>query len=431
MNSKVISNAKWIIVCRIVQSILALIISMLSARYLGPSNFGTINYAASVVSFFTPIMYLGINNILVQEIVENRDEEGTVLGTAIFLNVLSSILCICGIILFSIFVNKGETVTIVVCALYSIILIFQATEILKYWFQSRLLSKYTSIIVMTAYLVVSVYKFLLLAFKAPVYWFAVSNAFDTFLISIGMYACYKRLGGQKFNFDFDTAKRLFSRGKYYIVSSMMVTIFAQTDKIMLKLMLDETAVGYYSAASSCAGMTSFVFVAIIDSMRPVICEKKLIGEDEYKINLTRLYSVIIFLALAQSLFMSVFSKLIILILYGKSYMPSVSALSIIVWFTTFSYIGSVRNIWILIEKKHQYLWIINLSGAILNVILNYILIPGFGVNGAAAASLITQIFTNVIIGYIIKPIRENNKIMASALNVKDFFKTACLILRRK
>lgn len=431
MNSKVISNAKWIIVCRIVQSILALIISMLSARYLGPSNFGTINYAASVVSFFTPIMYLGINNILVQEIVENRDEEGTVLGTAIFLNVLSSILCICGIILFSIFVNKGETVTIVVCALYSIILIFQATEILKYWFQSRLLSKYTSIIVMTAYLVVSVYKFLLLAFKAPVYWFAVSNAFDTFLISIGMYVCYKRLGGQKFNFDFDTAKRLFSRGKYYIVSSMMVTIFAQTDKIMLKLMLDETAVGYYSAASSCAGMTSFVFVAIIDSMRPVICEKKLIGEDEYKINLTRLYSVIIFLALAQSLFMSVFSKLIILILYGKSYMPSVSALSIIVWFTTFSYIGSVRNIWILIEKKHQYLWIINLSGAILNVILNYILIPGFGVNGAAAASLITQIFTNVIIGYIIKSIRENNKIMASALNVKDFFKTACLILRRK
>ena len=58
----------------------------------------------------------------------------------------------------------------------------------------------------------------------------------------------------------------------------------------------------------------------------------------------------------------------------------------------FSYLGSVRNVWMLAENKQKYLWIINLSGALGNVILNLILIPIMGVNGAAVASLCTQIF---------------------------------------
>ena len=118
--NRVVKNASWIIGARVAQALLSFIIGMLTARFLGPSNYGLINYAASIVAFFTPLMELGITNVIVHQLVENKDEEGQLLGTSIVLNTISAIGCIVGIVVFSVIANKGETETIVVCALYSI-----------------------------------------------------------------------------------------------------------------------------------------------------------------------------------------------------------------------------------------------------------------------------------------------------------------------
>lgn len=413
--NRVAKNAVWIIAGKVAQSVLALIINMLTARYLGPSNFGLITYASSLVAFVLPIMQLGFSNVLVQEIVNKPEREGKVLGTAIFLSLLSSICCIIGVTSFAFAVNPDETETIVVCLLYSFILILQAIDHIEFWYQAKLLSKYSSIISLISYVAVSAYKVFLLVTAKSVYWFALSNALDYAFISIGGVILYRKLGGQRLSFSISIGKQMFSKSKHYILSSMMVTIFAQTDKIMIKMMMNESATGYYGAAVACAGMTSFVFAAIIDSFRPSVFEGQKVGEDVFSYRLTMLYSIIIYLSLAQSVVMSVMSKLIIFILYGEAYYPAVDALRIVVWYTTFSYMGSVRNIWILANEKQKYLWQINLFGAVANVILNYILIPLIGINGAAVASLLTQFFTNVIVGYIIKPIRPNNKLIVESL----------------
>lgn len=414
--NKIFKNASWIIGCKIVQSLLGLIVSMLTARYLGPSNFGVISYAISVVSFVIPIMQLGLNNIIVKEFVDYPEKEGEILGSAILMSTISALVCMFGVGSFTILVNAGETETIIVCVLYSFILIFQALELSQYWFQAKLRSKYSAIVSLVAYLIVTIYKIILLIFNKSIYWFAISNAIDYMLIAVSLLIIYRKLGGHRLSFSKTVAKRMFLQGRYYIVSSLMVTIFAQTDRIMIKLMIDDASTGYYSAAISCAGLTSFVFSAVIDSFRPQILESYQENIFHFEKNVSRLYAIVIYLALGQSVFMTLFSKIIIGVLYGDAYVPAVTALQIVVWYTTFSYIGSVRNIWILAEQKQKYLWIINLSGAIINVILNYILIPILGINGAAVASLATQIFANVIIGFIIKPIRKNNFLMFKGLN---------------
>lgn len=419
IKNKVAKNSMWIISCKMAQSILAVIINMLTARYLGPSNYGLINYAASVVAFVIPIMQLGLNAILVQEIVDNPDREGETLGTSLVMSQISAFACVIGVFLFSVVANAGETETIIVCCLYSLILIFHGLEMTQYWFQAKLLSKYVSLTMLASYVVVSVYKVYLLATAKSIYWFAISNAIDYAIIALVLLVIYKKLGNQKLSFSFSTARRLFGKGKYYIVSSMMVTVFAQTARVMLKFMINNEAVGYYSVAVACAGMTSFVFSAILDSARPVIFESKKSSQQLFEKNMTRLYSVVIYFALAQSVLIAVFSEVIVKILYGSQYMDSAMALRIIVWYTTFSYLGAVRNIWILAEGKHKILWVLNLSGALLNVVLNFIFIPIWGINGAAITALLTQIFTNVILGFIIKPIRYNNKLMIKGLNIKN------------
>lgn len=413
---RVVQNAAWIIGCRIAQALLGLLITMISARYLGPSGFGLINYAASIVTFAVPVMQLGLNSTLVQEIINGPDREGKILGTAVTMNLACSVFCIIGVIAFAMIANAGEPVTILVCGLYSLQLLFQSADILRYWFQAKLLSKYVSITVLAAYFLTSAYKIVLLATGCSVYWFALAQTVDYCAISLMLLVIYRKIGTQKFGFSRTLAKQMFAKSKYYIVSSMMVTIFAQTDRIMLKLMLDEAAVGYYSAAATCAGMTSFVFAAILDSVRPSLLEQKKNGGSGFEQGIAGTYSVITYLSAAQCVFVIVFADMIIRILYGSDYEPAVSALRIIVWYTTFSYLGSVRNIWILAEGLQKYLWIINLSGAAANVALNAWLIPVMGINGAALASLVTQFFTNVVVGFLIRPIRRNNALMLRGLD---------------
>ncbi len=409
--NKVVKNASWIIICRVIQAVLALIISMMTARYLGPSNYGLLNYAMSVVSFVIPVMKLGITNILVREFVDEPEKEGEILGTSTILSLLSSFICVAGVNIFVGIANAGETDTRVVCALYSSILVMNVFEVFNYWFQARLLAKYSSVIALIAYGIVSAYKIWLLITEKNIYWFSVANTLDYLMIAVGLIVVYTVKGGQKLRFSKQRAKRLLSVSGFYIISDLMIVIFAQTDRVMLKAMIDNTATGYYSAAINCAGMTQFVFAAIIDSMRPMIFEGKKRSDDSYKRDLTLLFSIIIYLSLTQSIAMTLLAPLIINILYGADYAAAVPALQIVVWYTTFSYLGSARNIWILSEGKQKYLWRINLFGAVANVLLNAVLIPFLGVNGAALASLITQFMTNVVTGFIFAPIRGVNALM--------------------
>ena len=417
-NLKVLKNASWIIACKIAQSFIALIINTISARYLGPSNYGLINYAISVASFVIPVAQLGLRNILVEEIVSHPEREGQSVGTALCMSVVASLFCIIGCLTFVLVVNAGERDTLIVCALYGVSLIFQMTEMIQYWYQAKLLSKYTSVATLVAYVLVAVYKIFLLVTRKSIYWFAISYAFDYFLISVVLIILYQRLGSQKLTFSLALGKEMFSRSRYYIVSSMMVTVFSQTDRIMLKMMQGNADTGYYATACTCAGLTAFVFTAIIDSMRPMAFESKKRSQAEFEHNISCLYSIIIYLALCQSAILTLFAKHVVLILYGKAYAPAIPLLRIVTWYSAFSYMGSIRNIWMLSEKKQQYLWIINLSGALLNVIGNLFLIPIWGAAGAAASSVATQFFTNFLLCLIFRPIKPTAKLIWTSLNPK-------------
>lgn len=416
IQNRTVKNAAWIIGCRIIQAVLGLIVTMLSARYLGPSGYGLLNYAASLVAFFVPVMQLGLNGTLVQEIISDPENEGEIMGTALCLTFLSGIACILGLGAFSVFMNRGEPQTILVCVLYSLLLVFQALEMIQYWFQAKLLSKYTSITILIAYIIISAYRITLLVTGCSIYWYAVSQALDFAIIAVVLLVIYRRLSEQPLAISWNRAVKMLNRSKYYIISGMMITVFAQTDRVMLKLMLNEEAVGYYSAAASCASLTTFVFVAIIDSARPSILEGKKLSAHAFHQRMKLLYAVIIGLAMLQSAVVCILANFVIDVLYGTEYVEAVDALRIIVWYTTFSYLGAVRDIWILAEGLQKLLWIINLSGAAANVIMNAVLIPLWGVNGAAFASLVTQVFTNVIMGWIMKPIRPSNRLMIESLH---------------
>lgn len=416
--NKVFKNAAWIIGCKVVQAVFHLVVTMISARYLSPSGYGLINYAASVTAFLLPVMQLGLNAILVHELLNRPTEEGETLGSAVLMAFLSGIMCVFGVFAFTSIANVGETETIIVCTLYSCLLITQSMELLQYWFQAKLISKYASMVMLFAYVVVSAYKIGLLISGMSIYLFALAMALDYLIIGLSLIVIYNKMAEQKLKVSKKAIFRLFNKGKYYIASALMTTFIAQSDKIIMKIICGDSEVGYYTGAFQCAIMTNFVFGAIIESARTSILESKMRNDGNFETNMKRLYSLTFYLSLLQNLAITLFAPIIIGIVCGSDYTASINILRIVVWYTSFSYMGAVRDVWILAEGKHKYLWLINLTGAIFNFAMNLILIPRLGGIGAAIVSVTTQFFTNFLVGFIVKPIRQNNKLIIESLNPK-------------
>ena len=260
------------------------------------------------------------------------------------------------------------------------------------------------------------------------YWFALAHSVEYCAVGLIMLAMYVRAGGQKLRFSVERAKDIFSRSKYYILASLMVTVFQNTDHVMLKMIAGDAENGFYTTAITCTTVVSFVFAAVIDSARPAILESRTASRTDFESNMSRLYSVIMWMSLAQSVAFTLLAKPMVWILYGEAYLPAVPVLRIITWQTAFSYMGTVRNVWILAEEKHNLLWRINLAGVCANVVLNALAIPVWGACGAAAASVVTQIFTNFIVGFFMKPIRENNRLLIRGLDPRWMLK---LVKERK
>lgn len=413
-NSREAKNAIWLIGGRIAQMLLSLIVNVLTAKYLGPSSYGLINYVTAYVAFFTSFCTLGINAVIIRDFVEHPEEQGQTIGTTLVLRFISSLLSTMMIVCIVSIIDHDEPLTIVIAILCSVSLIFQVFDTFNYWFQSRYQSKVTSIATFAAYFATSIYRIILLITQKDVQWFAFATSIDYAVLgSILLYA-YKKQRGPRLTFSSQKAKSLLSKSYHYILSGMMVAIYGQTDKLMLKQMLDDTTVGYYSLATSISTMWVFVLSAIIDSMYPTIVG---VHDKDYELfekKNRQLYSMVIYVSVAVSVLLTIFAPFVIGIFFGQSYLPATNPLRIITWYTVFSYLGVARNAWIVCENKQKYLKYMYVGAAIINVALNYIMIPIWGASGAALASLITQICTSLLLPCFWKDMRPNARLMVDA-----------------
>lgn len=418
LNSKEFKNAAWLIGGRVAQMLLSFVVGVLTARYLGPGNYGLINYGTAYVTFFTALCSLGFNSVIIKDFVDHPEEQGEAIGSALMMRLISSVLsCIMIVGIVSI-IDKNEPLTISVVALCSISSIFHIFETFNYWFQYQYKSKVTSIAAFFAYFLTAVYKIILLILGKDVRWFAFSTSLDYIVVALFLIVAYKKHHGTKPTFSIKKSKALLRISYNYILSTLMIAIYGQTDKLMLKQFLGEYEVGYYATATGICAMWTFVLQAIIDAFYPTIL--RLYSEDKEAFNRKnrQLYAIVFYVSCLVSVGVVIFGDWGIAILYGAEFAPAGLPLKIVTWYTAFSYLGVARNAWIVSEGKQRYLKYMYFSAAIINILLNSIFIPFMGAAGAALASLLTQVFTSVILPCFLKEMRPNSKLMIDAILLK-------------
>lgn len=414
LGSPVARNAGWIIAGRVARMAMDILVGLVTARYLGPSDYGLIHYAAAYTAFFYSLCTLGIHGVLVRELVEQPEKEGTVLGTALGLRAAASGLSALTIVSISFVADAGETTTRLVVGAYALSALIQAFETFQYWFQARLQARVTACATVGACAVTTLYKVFLLIRQKPVVYFALATSIEHLCMAVLLFACYRKLGGRKLCFSTEYGRTLLKKSCHFILPGLMVAVYGQTDKLMLKHMAGSVELGYYSTAVSMSGAWCFVLGAIIQSMHPPIMEAFDRDRADFERKNRRLYALVFYLSAAVSLGLTLLGSVAVKLLYGQAYLPAVKPLRILTWYTGFSYLGVAREAWVVCMERQKDLKYIYVLSALVNVAVNLLLIPRWGASGAALASLLAQMST-IIAPFFMKGMGENARLMRDAI----------------
>lgn len=395
-NNRFIGNTNWLIFQNIYSMGLSLVVGALSARYLGPSNYGLIGYGASLVNLFTSISQLGIDNVLINEMMKHPEEKGRVLGTALCMRACSSMVSfVCAMVLV-ILIEPGNYVLWFITGIQAFAIALRAYELLNEWFLSEMKSKYYVIANMAGQTVVGIWKIVLLILQASVVWFAASTTIQALVCGGIVITLFLMMRDFKLGLCWQYAKDIFGRSKHYVFAGIAIGLYTQMDKVMLGRMMGETEVGIYTAAMTIAMLWEFIPTAIFNSSRTMILEAKRKNEEEYRNKLKLLFFCISVLGILVGIAVQIFGKLAVLILYGRAYLDAVPVLELLIWSTTFAMIGLARNVWSVAEDKNEYSKYYPICGAVCNLIFNALAIPVWGVSGAAFGTLLAQIVVALI-----------------------------------
>lgn len=403
---KFVKNIGWLMGGKIVNMILQFFVSLATARYLGPSNFGTINYVAAFVSFFSSIASLGLAVVVIKEVSLNRYDNNEIIWTSIWLRFGTAILSTISIVALMFITNRDDPMIVQIAVLESLSIVFSSFDTINYYFQGKLLSKWTSIAGVLAYIGMSLYRIYLLATGADIVWFALSTSTDMIFQAVFLMLFYTRLEGLRPRFNWQLGKRLLKQSYHYLIAGLITILYAQVDRIMLGNMLDKTAVGYYSAALTISTLWSMIPTALIQSLSPMLYEAASKSRSQFLRRLRQSYAALFWLNALYSIFVCLFAHWIILILYGKDYLAGTNALRIVVWYYGLSTMSTLNQVYLANDGKDKYINRFCIAGLITDVILNFALIPVMGINGAAIATLITHIVIQIIMPYVFKDTRE-------------------------
>ncbi len=419
---KYIANTSWLLFISILKIIVFLFVGTYVARYLGPYNYGILNYCISFVLLFSAFSGLGLDFIVVRELVKEKDKNNEILGTACTLKILSTLLVLFAIWMTLILTNNSQEIKRYIL-LISFGLLFQTANIIDFYFQSQVLSKHTVLAQFLQLIIGSALKMYFIYTKAPLYWFVWTIFIEYVILAVGLIINYflygKRL--QRWKFNFNLAVYFLRNSWPLIFSGMMIAIYTKIDKIMLKHMLGEATVGIYSAATNISEAGYFIPSVICGSIFPAIVKVKIQSQKLYFDRLKSLYSLMIWLSLVIIMFAYLWGEKIILFFFGNEYFGSILLLKIHIWSNLFVYIWLAIGYYLMAENYTGISLARASLGMLLSITLNYFLILRYNVLGSAFAAIISYFFVMVFIAFVPKT-RAQIFLIMSGFDVTRLFR---------
>lgn len=397
---KYFGNTAYLLIDKIFNLGVAFFVSVYVARYLGPTDFGILNFAQSVVAFAGVFASFGIRSILVRNLVNSTEaERPIVLGTAFSIRLGASLIGVGAIVGLSFFITEDQTTRLVI-GILSLTTLFESLEVVKSYFQSKVLAKKIVPVAIIQTITGGLLKVLLVRIAAPLEWFAAVYVIEMMVSAVGLALVYHRAGLQLFRwrFNLNYSKELIKDAWPLLFSGFVIVVYMRIDQIMIKYLLNNHSVGVYAVSVKLTSVWYFVGTIICSSLMPALIQAKKISEQLYHDRQQALYEFMIGIGLGIAVPLTLVAYPLVQWLFGDEYAGASSVLIIQTWSLVFIFLGTAGSNWLIAENLQRHSLTRTLWGAIANVLLNFLLIPLAGIQGAAIATLVSQLVASYL-GY--------------------------------
>lgn len=394
---KVIRNVFWAVTGKVVTLLSVLFVGILVARYLGPEQYGLMNYVISVVALFNILSVFGTTEIIIRELSKGEIPKEVILGTSFFTRLGLAIITVLIICIYLLFSNEGHETSVLIL-IYSLSCIFSCFDVIRFYFTSIIQNEYVVKSEIYRTLIGAGLKIILLLLEAPLYTFVMALTLDFALIAGGYLIAYRQkvalLSAWKFNRKF--AKDLLKTSFPLLISSAAVIVYQRIDQVMINKMLNNESLGYFSTAASFIGIITFIPAIVIQTTAPILVRCKRENPVRYQQESQRIMNITTWVTIIVSIIISALSYYIIRYTYGIEYLAAVPVMQVLVFKAVGIALTTMGGQLIVIENIHQVAFIRNILACLVCVICNYLLIPRWGIVGSAWATIITVTFTGGI-----------------------------------
>lgn len=421
-----LGNTGWLIFDRFLRMAVGIYVTVWVARYLGPEQFGLLNYAFALTAILSLLSTLGLEQIIIRDLVKDPTLKNVTLGTSFVLKLSGSLFSIVLSILIASLIRPGEPITVLIVGIIASGTLFQSSDIIDLFFKSQVEAKYPVLAKSIPFILINIIKIILIINNAPLVAFAWTALAELAFGALGLVIAYRLTGHhiKEWKFNYNRAKELLGESWPLLLSGIAVLIYMRIDQIMLGQIVGDTSVGYYSAALKLSEVWYTIPIAIMNSATPIITKSFLIDINQYHLRLQKLFNLMTLIGLTLAIPTTFLAPSIIQIIYGKEYLISASILSIHIWSSIFIGWGLLKDMILVTQGLVKIILITTIVGAICNVLLNLILIPNYFGVGAAWATLISQVLSVSVVLLFFNQTRK-----FTGMQIKSIFKFYDIIPR--
>jgi O-antigen/teichoic acid export membrane protein len=419
---KYLKNIFWLMFEKIIPLAVAFVVGIFVARYFGPANLGLLDYGRSIGIFFVTFAGLNLEPLIVKQLVENDERENDYLGTYLGMRIIASVLVIAAVYAMDVFSVFDDNLTFYIVLFVTGSALAGSFDILKSYFQRHVISQKIALATTSQIVIGSVMRIYFIMHNYSLVYFASVYAVECLILSAALVYSYQRQEGKsvlKWRFRFNIARITFFEWWPMIISGLIIIVYMRVDQVMIKWLLDAKALGYYSSAVRISEIWIFVGTVLCNTFYPKLVEMRGKGYKEYMNGMNALLSIVVVLALIIILPVSLFSTTIMTFLFGEEFAPAGQVLSIHAWSLLFIFLGLVGSRWLINENLQKLTLYYTIGGMVINIFLNIIFIPKYGIQGAAITTLFSQMFASYVGNLIYKRSRRLFYAQTKALFLKS------------
>jgi O-antigen/teichoic acid export membrane protein len=393
----IVQNLFWAVMGKIVSLCGGLLVGIIVARYLGPEQYGLMSYVISYVFLFQTFALFGLDSIEIREEARGQKPFPVIIGTAFCLKLFLGCCFIILAILTS-WMMEADRYTTLLVAIYSLSVVLNSLIVIRNYFTAIVQNEYVVKAEISRTLISIVIKIILLVLNASLTWFVLAYMFDFVLLGTGYIMAYRAKIGFIRDRQFDREYAIFLLRESFplLLTNAAVIIYQRIDQVMIGNMIDKSSVGYFSVAAKFTEVLIFLPMILAQTITPILVKARERNVEEYKSKAQQFMNISFWLSLTVSAIVSMLAYWLIRLTFGQAYLPAVAVLQVMAFKTASVALSNTAGAMLVTEGLQRYAILRDGFGCIVCVLLNYLLLPSYGMIAAAFVS----IASNIAAGYL-------------------------------